>query len=59
MKEVQQQIRQGIRELEILVGKLEAWQEKYAYYDTSDRGGTAKHAFYMLLKELRESVDLY
>lgn len=59
MKEVQQHIRQGIKDLEALTGRLEAWQKKYGYYDKSVRMDTAKHAFYMLLKELRESIDLY
>jgi hypothetical protein len=59
MKEIQQQIRQGIKDMEMIVGQLEAWRDKYGYYDKSARTDAARHAFYMLLKELRESVAFY
>lgn len=59
MKEVQQKIRQGMQDLEAIMGQLDVWRRKYGYYDKSLRVDTAKHAFYMLLKELKDSIDLY
>jgi len=59
MKEIQQKIRQGIRDLEAIIDQVEVWRRKYGYYDKAVRTDTAKHSFYMLLKELKDSIDLY